>query len=439
VTQRIDALICARWTIPVEPDTAVQEDLAVAIDKGKIEALLPRSEALRRFEPDVLHERPEHVLLPGLVNAHTHAAMSLMRGHADDMPLSRWLEERIWPTEMRLVNSEFVADGTRLAAAEFLRGGTTCFADMYYFPDAVADVAAETGLRAAVGMVAIDFPSPWAGTPDEYISKGLDVHDQYKSHPRVSTFFAPHAPYTVSDGTLRRIRQLADELEVPVQMHIHETAKEVSDAVEKSGQRPLQRLAELGLVSPSLMAVHATQLSDTEIEQLATAGASVVHCPRSNMKLASGACPVAALASSGVNVALGTDGAASNNRLDMWAEMNAASLFGKHIAQDPEAIPAQEALRMATINGAHALGLADEIGSIEAGKAADVICVELTDASVQPVIDPLSQLVYSAGREQVTDVWVAGKLLLTESQYTRLNLSDIADRARYWAERIASE
>lgn len=436
VSQRIDALICPRWTIAVEPDTKVQEDLVVAIDKGRILALLTRAEATERFEPDALHERPDHVLLPGLVNAHTHAAMCLMRGYADDVPLSVWLKERIWPAETSLVSPDFVADGTRLAVAEMLRGGTSCFADMYFFPNKVADVAVETGIRAAVGMIAIEFPSSWAATPDEYISKGLAVHDAYRANPLVSTFFAPHAPYSVSDQTLLRIRQLADELEVPVQMHVHETAQEVEDAISESGQRPLQRLEELGLLNSALIAVHATQLLDSEIEALALAGSSVVHCPRSNLKLASGACPVAELLAAGVNIALGTDGAASNNRLDLWAEMNTAALFGKQIAQNPEAIPASTALKMATINGARALGLADEIGSLVAGKSADMICVELTEAAVRPVLNPLSQLVYCVGREHVTDVWVAGEHLLAGGSLTRMDLEPILDRADQWGERI---
>ncbi|MEE9570727.1 MAG: TRZ/ATZ family hydrolase [Gammaproteobacteria bacterium] len=436
MSQRIDTLICPRWTIAVEPDTEVNEDLVVAIDKGRILALLPRALATERFEPDALHERPDHVLLPGLVNAHTHAAMSLMRGYADDMPLSSWLEERIWPTERSLVNPDFVADGTRLAVAEMLRGGTSCFADMYFFPDKVADVAVETGIRAAVGMIAIDFPSPWAATPDEYISKGLAVHDTYRAHPLVSTFFAPHAPYSVSDETLRRIRQLADELEVPVQTHVHETAREVEDAVSQSGQRPLQRLEELGLLNSGLIAVHATQLLDSEIESLALAGSSVVHCPRSNLKLASGACPVAELLAAGVNTALGTDGAASNNRLDLWAEMEMAALFGKHVAANAAAVPAPAALKMATINGARALGLADEIGSLVAGKLADMICVELTEAAVRPVLDPLSQLVYCAGREQVSDVWVGGEHLLAGGSLTRMEPATILERADQWGKRV---
>jgi 5-methylthioadenosine/S-adenosylhomocysteine deaminase len=436
LSQRIDALICPRWTIAVEPDLVAREDTAVAVDKGRILEVLSRQDAGEKYAPDALHERTEHVLLPGLVNAHTHAAMTLMRGFADDMPLQRWLEERIWPTEMALVNPEFVADGSRLAIAEMLLGGTTCFADMYLFPERVADVAAEAGIRAAIGLIALDFPTPWATTPDEYITKGLTLHDACRGQQLVTTFFAPHAPYSVGDDTLRRVRQLADELELPVQMHIHETAKEVDDAVRESGQRPLKRLEDLGLVTSSLMAVHATQLNDDEIDVFADVGASVVHCPRSNLKLVSGACPVASLQTAGVNVALGTDGAASNNRLDLWAEMDTAALFGKHVAQDASAVPASTVLEMATINGARALGLEELTGSILPGKAADLICVELGSAAVQPVIDPLSQLVYCAGREHVTDSWIAGEHLVSDGKLARLEIDGILERARLWGQRV---
>jgi 5-methylthioadenosine/S-adenosylhomocysteine deaminase len=436
MTQRIDALICPRWTIPVEPETKVEEGCCLAIDNGRIVALLPREEAERRFEPDARHERPQHVLIPGLVNAHTHAAMSLMRGYADDMPLDRWLNERIWPTERHLVSPEFVTDGTRLAVAEMIRGGTTCFADMYFFPDMAAAVAVDAGMRIAVGMIAIEFPTPWAATPAEYISKGLEVRDHYKGHPLVSATFAPHAPYSVADDTLKRIRQLADQLEVPVHMHVHETAQEVTEAVTRHGRRPLQHVDALGLLTPALMAVHATQLTDEEIAALARAGSSVVHCPRSNLKLVSGACPIAKLLEAGVNVALGTDGAASNNRLDLWAEMETAALFGKFVAQDATAVPAATALRMATINGARALGLDDQTGSLLPGKAADLACIELADLAVQPVLDPLSQLVYSAGREHVTDVWVAGEHLLAKRAFTRLDAAVTMERAGEWGKAI---
>jgi 5-methylthioadenosine/S-adenosylhomocysteine deaminase len=437
--QTIDALICPRWTIRVEPETIAEEGLAVAIDAGRILAVLPLAEAERAFSPRVRHERSSHALLPGLVNAHTHAAMALFRGLADDLPLDVWLRGRIWPAEARWVGPEFVADGTRLAIAEMLAGGITCFSDMYYYPDVTGSVARELGMRAVLGMIALDLPTAWAATPDEYLRKGLEVHDRFKADPLIRTTFAPHAPYTVGDATLTHIRRLADELDLAVHMHLHETSAEIDDELAASGRRPLERLAALGLVTPALIGVHATHLVDDEIAALATAGASVVHCPRSNLKLASGFCPVARLLDVGVTVALGTDGAASNNRLDLWAEMQTAALLAKQVAGSAAALPAAQALTMATLNGARALGLAGEIGSLVAGKAADVICVDLSGVEHRPLLDPISALVYSAGRDDVTDVWVAGEHLVAEGAALRLDLAEIAATADRWGQRLRKE
>lgn len=435
--KRIDALIRPRWTLAVEPRVAVSEGLSLAMDAGRILAVLPDAEARARFAPVALHERPAHVLMPGLVNAHCHAGMSLFRGFADDLPLARWLGERIWPAENRLVTREFVADGTRLAAAEMLLGGITCFADMYYFPDVVAEVASEVGLRAVVGMIALEVATPWAATVDEYIAKGLEVHDRYGQDNLITTAFAPHAPYSVADTTLKRIRQLADELDVPIHIHLHETAQEIQESLASTGRRPLARLEALGLMTSALIGVHATQLEAEEIEKLAAARAHIVHCPRSNLKLASGACPVAALEKAGVNVALGTDGAASNNRLDIWSELELAALFGKHIAGDATAVSAAAVLQMATINGARALGLEAETGSLAPGKAADLICVELGGPTQTPVLNPISQLAYSVSREQVTDVWVAGEHLVADRELTRLDVAELDSTTRMWTERVA--
>jgi 5-methylthioadenosine/S-adenosylhomocysteine deaminase len=430
--QTIDALICPRWTVRVEPTVAAEEGLAIAIDAGRIVDVLRVREADERYIARARHDRPTHVLLPGLVNAHTHAPMVLFRGLADDVPLDTWLRERIWPAESRWVSAELVADGTRLAIAEMLLGGITCFADMYYHPDVTGTVAAEAGMRAVVGLIAVDFPTSWAKDPDEYLRKGLEVHDRFKADPLITTAFAPHAPYSVGDETLRHIRRLADELDLPVHMHVHETAAEVAAAVAATGRRPLARLAELGLVTPALIGVHATALAADEIDLLATTRANVVHCPRSNLKLASGLCPVARLLDAGVNVALGTDGAASNNRLDLWSEMQTAALLAKHAAGNAAALPPPEALRMATINGARALGLADEIGSLTPGKAADVICVDLSGVEHRPLLDPLSQLVYAASRHDVTDVWVAGEQLVAERAAVRLDIAEICAAADRW-------
>jgi len=434
--QPIDALICPRWTLRVEPEVVAEEGLAVALDAGRIVDVLPVHDAERRYRPRVRHERPSHALLPGLVNAHTHSPMALFRGFADDLPLEVWLREHIWPAEARWVGPELVADGTRLAIAEMLAGGITCFSDMYFHADVTGAVAAEIGMRAVVGMIVLDVPTAYAKDADEYLRKGLEIHDRFKAEPLITTAFAPHAPYSVGDTTLAHVRRLADELDRPVHIHVHETAAEVAEAVASTGQRPLARLAALGLVTPSLIGVHATALTAGEIELLATAGANVVHCPRSNLKLASGLCPVAELLRAGVNVALGTDGAASNNRLDLWAELEMAALLAKQVAGNAAAVPAAEALRMATINGARALGLGGEIGSLVAGKAADVICVDLSGVEHHPMLDPVSQLVYAASRHDVTDVWIAGEQLVADRALLRLDAADVCAAAERWARQL---
>jgi 5-methylthioadenosine/S-adenosylhomocysteine deaminase len=435
--QPADLLIAARWVVPVEPHGAVLQDHAVVITGGRIIAVLPATEATRRYRAAQTIERQRHVVLPGLINTHTHAAMTLFRGLADDLPLDRWLSEHIWPAESRRAGPEFVRDGTRLAILEMLRGGTTCFNDMYYFPDVVADLAVEHHIRAVVGMIVIEQPTPWAKTTEEYFVKGLAVHDQYRGHPLVRTAFAPHAPYTVSNATLRHLRLLADELDVPVHMHVHETASEVEQSLRDHGQRPLARLDAEGLVSPLLAAVHMTEISAAEIALLAERGASVVHCPESNLKLASGFCPVSRLRAAGVNTALGTDGAASNNDLDMFSEMRTAAVLGKAVARDACAVPAEEALAMATLNGARALGLGEEIGSIVPGKYADLICVDLDRPASQPVYHVISQLVYSVCRDQVRDAWVAGQPVLADGRTPHMDEADILARAEAWRRRLA--
>jgi 5-methylthioadenosine/S-adenosylhomocysteine deaminase len=436
--QTVETLVHARWVVPVEPAGRVLEHHSLAIDHGRIAALLPTAEARRSFKGQEEIELPRHALIPGLVNTHTHAAMTLLRGLADDLPLMRWLEDHVWPVEQRWAKADFVRDGAELAIVEMLRGGTTCFGDMYFFPEATAQAAHQAGMRAALGMVVFDFPSSWGSGPEEYLQKGLALRDQHKNDPLLSFVFAPHAPYTVSDPWLIRIRALADELDLPVHTHLHETAGEVTDSVAKHGMRPIARLTSLGLFTPSLLAAHMTQLTDGEIAEAAMNGISVVHCPSSNLKLASGFCPVARLIQAGINVAIGTDGAASNNTLDMLAEMKQAALLAKGVADDPTAVPAVTALRMATLNGAKALGLDKETGSLTTGKWADVTALDLGQAETQPVHDVVSTLVYASNREQVSDVWVAGKRLLASRQLTRMDLPAILKRAEDWRARIVA-
>jgi len=431
-----DILIHARWIVPVEPDGAALDHHSLAIRDGRILAILPSTAARSRYTARDIIDLPTHALIPGLVNAHTHAAMSLFRGLADDLPLMDWLTKHMWPAEAKWVSPEFVRDGVRLAAAEMLKSGTTCVNDMYFFPEDTAAVLREAGMRACVGLIVIDFPTAYAQTADDYFDKGLKLHDSLRHDPLITTAFAPHAPYSVSDGPLAKIRTVNNELNLPVHMHVHETAHEVDESVAKTGKRPLARLDALDLLGPTLVAVHMTQLRDDEITRLAEAGASVVHCPESNLKLASGFCPVQALLKAGVNVALGTDGAASNNDLDLLDEMRVAALLAKAVSGDATAVPAHTALRMATLNGAKALGLDEQIGSLKPGKAADITAIDLSALSSQPVYDPVSQIVYSVGREQVTDVWVAGRRLLAQRVLTTLDEAAILRRAQDWRDKI---
>jgi 5-methylthioadenosine/S-adenosylhomocysteine deaminase len=432
----VDSLIHARWIIPVEPSSVTLEHYSLVINDGRIIDLLPTENAIQKYRGTNTENLEHHALLPGLINSHTHAAMSLMRGIADDLPLMDWLNNHIWPLEQQWMSAAFVKDGTDLAIAEMLRGGTTCFNDMYYYPDIVAAQAIQHGIRASVGLIVIDFPTVWAENSDAYIEKGLALHEQLRHHPLISTPFAPHAPYTVSDQPLQKIKTLADELELPIHMHVHETQHEIEQEQQKTGMRPLQRLYELGLLDPSFIAVHMTQLSDDEITLFAESGAHIVHCPESNLKLASGFCPVAKCIAAGINVALGTDGAASNNDLDMFGEMRTAALLGKAVAGDAIAISAMTALRMATINGAKALGLDHEIGSLSIGKAADVIALDLSQLETQPLYCPVSQIVYAASRQQVTDVWVSGKRLLKQRHLTTLNIDELMTKVAEWRERL---
>lgn len=434
-----ETLIHARWIVPVIPEKTVLENHSLVLNNGRIEAILPTSEATGQFDADEVITLNKHAIIPGLVNAHTHSAMSLMRGLADDLPLMDWLNDHIWPAEAAHVGEQFCADGVRLAAAEMLRGGTTCFNDMYFFPDVTARTAADIGMRAAVGMILIDFPTVYAQTADEYLEKGQAMRDEFRGHPLIQTSFAPHAPYTVSDEPLKKIVTRNGEMELRINIHLHETALEVDDAVKKTGQRPLARLEALGLLTPDLIAVHMTQLSNDEIDKLAAANAHVVHCPESNMKLASGFCPVDKLLKAGVNVALGTDGAASNNDVDMLGEMRTAALLAKAVAEDASALPAHQALHMATFAGAKALGLDEQTGSIETGKWADLCAIELDSIETQPMYNVISQIVYAAGRRHVTDTWVAGRRLLRSGKLTTISETDVLGKAAQWREKLNAQ
>lgn len=434
--RRTDLVIDAGWVIPVEPAGAVLEDHSAVVHAGRIVAVQPRNEVAQAFDAVRRVSLPHHVLIPGLVNLHTHAAMTLLRGLADDRPLMTWLTEYIWPAELRHVSPEFVYDGTLLGCAEMLRGGVTCANDMYFFPEAAAQAFLDAGMRASVGLIAIEFPSAYASDADDYLAKGLAARDRLRDHERLSFCMAPHAPYTVSDRALSRIATLAEELDLPVHIHLHETADEVRNGIQSHGVRPIERLAALGLVTERLIGVHAVHLTPTEIALLARQGASIAHCPSSNLKLASGFAPVATLLAHGVNVGLGTDGAASNNRLDLLQEMRTAALIAKAVAGNAAAMPAGEALRCATLGGARALGLDQLIGSIVPGKAADLCAVSLGNPETQPCYDPMSQLVYACGREHVTHVWVGGTPVVEDRALVGLDPRELEKRARLWQTRL---
>jgi 5-methylthioadenosine/S-adenosylhomocysteine deaminase len=434
-----ELLINADWILPVDAADRTLAQHSIAVDQGRIAALLPRAEADAQIEAKRVLDLSGHALIPGLINAHTHSPMTLLRGLADDLPLMTWLHEHIWPAEARWVDTEFVADGTRLAALEMLRGGITCFNDMYFYPDVTARVAAEAGMRVIAGMIVVDFPTRYAESADDYLRRGLELHDHYRDHGLVRTAFAPHSPYAVSEEPLGRVRTLADEMDVPIHIHLHETHDEIVQSLRDHGERPMARLDRIGLLGPQLVAVHMTQLEDAEIARLAETGSHVVHCPESNLKLASGFCPVARLLAAGVNVALGTDGAASNNDLDMFGEMRTAALLAKGVAGNPEALPAEVALRMATINGARALGLDGKTGSLEVGKEADIVAVKFDTIEATPVYDPVSHLVYSCGREQVSDVWIAGRHVMKNRVLTQLDEADIRLQAQAWSRKIEPE
>lgn len=436
-TSEVDLIIQAGWIIPMEVDKQVLCDHAILISQDKIVGI-EKACIAKHYKNAEFVERPNHVLLPGLINAHGHSAMTLFRGLADDLPLMDWLNHHIWPAENRWVSNEFVRHGAQLALAEMIRAGTTTFCDQYFFPEATAAAAISANVRCRLNTPVLDFPSPWASSADEYIDKGLQLNETFQDQALISTAFGPHATYTVSDKPLKRLQQLAESRQLGIHIHVNETAHEVREALQLTGLRPLERFHKLGLLSPRFQAVHMTQANERDISLLAESGSQVIHCPESNLKLASGLCPVKRLQESGINVALGTDGAASNNDLDLISELRTASLIAKLVDHDATALPAYEALKLATLNGAKALGLEHKIGSLRAGKQADIIAVDLSAPELQPLYSPVSQLVYSAGREHVSDVWVAGRQIMNQRTLTTIDLDEVLQHTKQWRNKIAS-
>lgn len=406
----IDLAIEARWIIPVVPYNQVLEHTSVLIKDGHIVDVLPTESARQKYNAEHTVDLSEHILIPGLINLHTHSAMTLMRGLADDLPLMTWLNEHIWPVERKMLSSQFVRDGSLLACVEMLSGGTTCFSDMYFYPQATADAALQAGMRANLGLVVLDFATPYASDADDYLQKGLESRDTWRGNDLLSASMAPHAPYTVSNSSFEKIITYAEQLGLGIHTHLYETKDELTQSVTQYGVRPLRRLADLGVLGPNFYAAHGVHLDESEIQVLHEYGCHIAHCPTSNLKLASGIAPVKALLDQEVNVGIGTDGAASNNRLDMFAEMRLAALLAKGVTADATTVPAAQALQMATLNAARALGLDEQIGSIEVNKLADLTAIKIKSPETLPCYDPISHLVYTLGREHVSHVWVAGDL-----------------------------
>lgn len=433
--ETVDLIIEVRWLIPVAPRGQVLENAALAVRQGRIVAVLPVTEMRQRYQAATTSQLRHHVLIPGLINLHTHAAMALMRGLADDRPLLEWLEQHIWPAEEHMVSHAFVREGTLLGCTEMLAGGITCFNDMYFYPLAAAEAVGRAGIRACLGLVILEFATTYATDADDYLRKGLEAHDSLRGYARITTALAPHAPYTISNRTFAKVLTYAEQLGINIHLHLQETEQEILQSEAQHGLRPLQRLASLGLLAPNLVAAHCVHLTNREIEMLSHHGCHVVHCPTSNLKLGSGIAPVSQMLATGINVGLGTDGAASNNRLDLFAEMRLAALLAKS-SGDAACLPAAEVLEMATLNGARALGLECDIGSIEPGKLADLVAVDFSTPEMQPCYDPLSHLIYVAGREQVSHVWVAGELRYENGIHPHLDQDELKEIATRWQDKL---
>ncbi len=435
--RNIDTLLHARWVLPIVPNIVLDHH-SVAIDQGRIVDILPTHEAKNHYQAKETRDLSDHAVMPGLINMHTHSPMTLFRGFADDLELMDWLNHHIWPAEQKIINAQSTADGTRLAIAEMLRGGTTCFNENYFFTDAIVETTIEEGLRAQVGCMIMSIPTDWAKTEDEYFTKALYTLENTPKHSRIRLGLTPQGPYTVSNKSFERIKELAEDKDLLIHLHLHETTAELNIDLANHGKRPIQRLHDLKLLSPRLMAVHMVHVSAEEMSIIHETGTHVITCPESNAKLASGISPVPAFLKAGINVSIGTDGAASNNDLDMFGELRMASYMAKVSSGDSTVLPAAQALEMATINGAKALGLADEIGSLEKGKAADIIAIDLSHFFTQPVFNPISHLAYAVNRLQVSDVWVDGKLLLKSGEFTQLDIEKTVAKAREWAKAVRS-
>jgi len=436
--QEVDLLVVGGIVLTADQDWNIYDPGAVAVDGGAIVGLGACGEVERAYRGRERIDASGRLVMPGLINAHTHAPMTLFRGIADDLPLETWLHDYIWPAEAKWLSPDFVRLGTQLAAAEMIRSGTVLFCDMYFFEDDIAEVCKEAGLRVVVGGALVDFPNANYKTPEEGIKCAEELLCKWNNDSLVVPSIQPHSPYAASSELMQQGKALADQYDAPYLLHVSETQSEVRESIEKYGRTPVGRLADLGVLGPTTVAIHGVHLTDEDIELLAQYDAGVVHCPESQLKLASGLTPVPKLLEAGVKVGLGTDGAASNNDLDMFGEMATAARVHKMIAGDPTVVNARQALGMATLEAARVLGLEDRLGSLEVGKQGDMLVLDLDAPHLVPMYNVTSHLVYAAHSSDVRTVIIDGRVVMRDRELLTLDESDIFARAREMARQIVA-
>lgn len=434
--KKTDYIVHAEYILPVDSKFTVIKDGAIAVDNGKIEAIGNYEDITSVFNSDRAIGGRNRVVIPGLVNTHTHAAMVYFRGLADDLPLKEWLDNHIWPAEAKWLSPEFVSDAVELACLEMMKAGITAYNDMYFFGDSAGASTKKMGMRAVLGVGILDFPTAAAKTTEEYFEKAEAFIRNWKDDNLITPCIAPHALYTCGTETLKRARILADKHCVPIHTHLSETEGEIREIKSRFGMLPVKYLDSIGFLDKKVLAAHCVWLEDEEIEILASRGVGVSHCVESNLKLASGIAPVPKMLKAGIKVAFGTDGAASNNDLDILSEMSTAAKLHKAASKDPTVLDSRTALLMATRWGAEAIGLGDITGSLEKDKAADLVIINLDKPHLTPIYDIYSHIVYSAKASDVETVMIDGIVVVENSKLKDSNESEIIYKAKEWGKKI---
>ncbi|MDA1134262.1 MAG: TRZ/ATZ family hydrolase [Proteobacteria bacterium] len=434
--KQVDLIITPRWIFSAI-DSVVLEKTSIVVDNGNILELIPNEIIEQKYAAKASFNLTDHLLLPGLINSHTHAAMSLFKGYADDLTLQSWLTDRIWPAEKKYVDEKFVTEGSKLAIAEMIQSGITTFNDMYFYPQQTAEVAVKIGMRANLGMVLLEFPTNYASDPDDYLTKGLAFRDLFREEGLISTSLAPHAPYSVSDESFLKINTYAQELDLKIHVHLHETTTEIEDSLKQYGLTPIQRLDALGVLGPHISAAHCVHLTNTDLDILAKNNMCVIYNPTSNLKLGSGIANIKGMIERDICIAIGTDGSASNNRLDILNELNIALLINKGVNHQADFMNPAELIKMATLNGAKSIGMEGRLGSLEKGKCADLIAVNMSSLEMKPIYDPLSSLLYSGNRSMVSHVWIGGNMQMKERALINIDVDELLNGLGAWQQKIS--